>query len=213
MDANGDLLASADPEVDGYIEFTLYFRSFDTANPAPEIYWTGVSLASDGIPWTSDTPFIDGKGVNRAVSEVMTVQAANAARIGVFGDTTIIYERPDSETQLTVIGNSDLGEHSSTLNYNLTDANGSVDYYFAKNPAGPAGVATVTVPATIHNQTGVDELDATALLTLADIGTVGDKYEGSVTIRIWIEGWDPDCFNAILRDQLSIGLVFSTVHD
>ncbi len=219
MNANGQIVDSANPYDDGYIQFTLHFRSLDTANPAPKIYWTGVTLDSDGIPWTSDATFLDGKGISRTVSEVMTVKAANATRIGVFGDTTIIYERPDSDTEGTVIGNSDLGIQAGA---DLTAANGSVDYYWEKNPDGGAGflagVTSVTVPATVNNiGTGADELDNGILLTLTNPSETPnpevDQWEGSVTIRIWIEGWDPDCFNAILRDQLSIGLVFSTVQD
>jgi hypothetical protein len=213
MDASGALVASTNAYDDGYIQFTLYFRSLDMENPAPSIYWTNTSVDSDGIPWVSDADFTDGKGASHVDTDPMTVKAANATRIGVFGTTNVIYELPASLTASTVIGNSDLGVQTAAVFTSAT--NGSVNYYFAKNQNLPAGSGSVTVPATVHNiEVGADQLDTTALLTLADTGaTTGDQFDGTVTIRIWIEGWDPDCFNAILRDELTIGLTFSTLQN
>ena len=33
-------------------------------------------------------------------------------------------------------------------------------------------------------------------------------YEGKVTIRIWLEGWDADMFDGVFRDNLKIQLMF-----
>lgn len=41
------------------------------------------------------------------------------------------------------------------------------------------------------------------------LNTKEDVYfTGVVTIRIWIEGWDPDCFDSILLQQLMVDLQF-----
>jgi hypothetical protein len=32
----------------------------------------------------------------------------------------------------------------------------------------------------------------------------GQTYSGYITIRVWLEGWDPDMFNAILADKLTL---------
>ena len=33
-------------------------------------------------------------------------------------------------------------------------------------------------------------------------------YYGQITVRIWLEGWDPDMFNAIMADKIQIHLFF-----
>mgnify|MGYP000930764680 CR=1 FL=1 len=33
-------------------------------------------------------------------------------------------------------------------------------------------------------------------------------YYGKITVRIWLEGWDPDMFNAIMADQITVTLSF-----
>lgn len=46
------------------------------------------------------------------------------------------------------------------------------------------------------------------LLTLEEDG---DKFVGSLTIRIWIEGFDGDCFDAVFEDIIKVGLQFKGV--
>ena len=41
-------------------------------------------------------------------------------------------------------------------------------------------------------------------LTPVDVG----KYEGYITMLIWLEGYDPDCYNVIGNDEIVISLKF-----
>ena len=40
------------------------------------------------------------------------------------------------------------------------------------------------------------------ICSLKESNTEQGVYYGSTTVRIWIEGYDADCFNAILNDQI-----------
>lgn len=55
----------------------------------------------------------------------------------------------------------------------------------------------------------VSEKKATPIVTL-NVQKEGDDvfYYGFTMVRIWLEGWDPDCFNAVLGKGFSIYLVF-----
>jgi hypothetical protein len=202
-----------------YISFTLSFRSTQTT--APSIYWKDVSLTSNYLPWKCDVPtFMNGEGVATPNTDTSNYSSANAVRIGVVGAlANIVYELADSTTDegLDVIGNSVLGGVAGT---SLTSANGSVAYYYAKNEVYPFGATTVTVPSTITDPDLLDVVQAEALpadlvgvplVTLAPIAA--NQFFGTVTVNIWIEGWDADCFNSILRGQITTALVFSTEYD
>jgi hypothetical protein len=62
----------------------------------------------------------------------------------------------------------------------------------------------VTVPATSPSN-NVNNTVATMLVE-GQIGweDFGQTYSGYITIRVWLEGWDPDMFNAILADKLTL---------
>jgi len=54
-----------------------------------------------------------------------------------------------------------------------------------------------------------DESVAVPLMTLSKKKSETDVfYYGYTKVRIWIEGWDPDCFNAILGKSFSVDLKF-----
>ncbi|MDD3106935.1 MAG: hypothetical protein PHP65_03940, partial [Bacilli bacterium] len=95
--------------------------------------------------------------------------------------------------------NSVLGSFSG----DITNANGAVNYFIEKTSHEPIGASEVSVPATV---TSNDDLDNVGLVTLNT--EEGSFHVGTVTVRIWIEGWDPDCFNSVLGDTITVGLVF-----
>ncbi|MGD9887224.1 MAG: hypothetical protein AB7T03_04620 [Bacilli bacterium] len=200
-------LEAAVAEAD-YIEFTLNFRS--SAESAPSIFWNGVTLTSNGVQWTSDASFTDAKGPV-AMGDTSTRFAANATRILVDGTTDIIYElaaneNAQAEDELIPFsyqpGNSVLSNTAvSTL------PNGARNYFLVKRGVEPFGYDTATASATITDLLANND---TAIITLT-AGTGGaSAWVGSIVVRVWIEGWDQDSFNAILKDTLTIGLVFGT---
>ncbi|MGI6769101.1 MAG: hypothetical protein ACOX43_08480 [Bacilli bacterium] len=60
------------------------------------------------------------------------------------------------------------------------------------------------------NTTTINPEDHTPVATLeVDNNYTGVKfYYGQITVRIWLEGWDPDMFNAIMADVISIHMYF-----
>ncbi len=53
--------------------------------------------------------------------------------------------------------------------------------------------------------------DGTPLTTLVKTHPMDNFYEGEVTVRIWLEGWDADCFDAIQNKSVSVYLAFDGV--
>lgn len=67
-----------------------------------------------------------------------------------------------------------------------------------------------------YDITGVDQaaaiaaLQAKTLTTLSGIDS-GAGYFGSVTVLIWLEGWDADCFNPVILDKANLNFQFTGV--
>ncbi len=195
------MLGYDDQTAAGYLEFNLTFRTSNLETP--DVYWVGATVTSNGKGWTPDTSFINAKGISLTpASGSSTYYVADACRISVEGGlNTIVFENPEVGTN-TVLG--------PKAGVDMTNSNGAVDYYKEKNAgSAPAGSESVDVPATA---TSDEELDNSPLVTLDDPAQGAQNpafYYGVVTIRIWIEGWDPDCFNSILADVMSVELVFA----
>jgi hypothetical protein len=199
---NGIVLLGYDNQTAvGYLEFDLTFRT--PTGETPDVYWAGASVTSIGKPWTPDTSFINAKGISLTpLSGSSTYYVSDACRISVQGDlNTIVFENPEIGT------NTVLGEK---INNDLSNSNGAVDYYKKKNAgSAPALANSVNVHATVSSDEDLNDLP---LLTLHDAAEAGQDLNfnyGKVTIRIWIEGWDPDCFNSVLADVMSVQLVFA----
>ncbi|MGI6676431.1 MAG: hypothetical protein ACOX5N_02970 [Bacilli bacterium] len=57
------------------------------------------------------------------------------------------------------------------------------------------------------------EGDMTNKAAIVKLTTVDDDedaryYYGVVKVQMWIEGWDPDCYNAIMAGTLKVKLSF-----
>lgn len=181
-----------------YLEFTLYFRS----TVAYDVY-----LGSDAAVTATDTA-------------PESVKAIVSGEAGVYGPDAIVAGQTDITARAANAALVDLGgqiwNHNKSEGFSAGTANLAVDTYnaiygatdvthpnYIQVPAGYKAVADGTVvPATAEGSTA----DATSLLTLVQ-GANG-LYEGSLTVRVWIDGWDADCFNVILEDAFSVTLSF-----
>lgn len=196
----------------GYIKLQLKFRSPVASTKIYLGSGTGFDISQSveqgavnpGITWVSDASFTNAKGVAVAEGTSTKYFAADAARISFSDDdatapTMVIYEAPTSDTN-TVLDNTPI-------------ENGSVNYYFVKTGENPTGFATTTIPSSITAGLEVVPEEGENLplvLTLsADVAEDGFYY-GILNVRVWIEGWDPDCFNSILNDILRVNLHFIT---
>lgn len=175
----------------GYLELKLNFR----ANQPYFIHLTEdakvVSKMIEHKPdWTGNT---------------YNVNPANAVRVGfVYSDTYKIWEP---------INTDDIG------GYGYTGENGGIAYFNAKMNALYPGNGTYTYLVFdgttqktfggIPNE-GINPNTSEQLVQLkaGDPDDDGYRYKGSMIIRIWIEGWDADCFDGIFYQTLKTTLAF-----
>lgn len=189
-------LAGANANTAGYVEFKLNFRSENQT----KIYWTGTTLTGNTINWTSDADFTDAYGNAVVSGSTIDVNPASATRVSIeAGSTVHVFENPESANVNKVLGTTPI-------------ANGSVAYYNKKNTLNQ-----ITIPVlspTVASFTSFDNTDLNdvdndrELLTLA---FDGDYFTGQVTVRVWIEGWDADTYNAILNGKINVALSFKGV--
>lgn len=182
-----------------YVEFVLEFRSTQELT----VYWTS-AIISEAAPvtWISDADYVGIAGsVN--VGDPVTLYPSNAARVSITGLvglgtptlTTNVYQK--GETQNNVV----LGT-TATLP-------GAINYYNAKNNPDLVVPASLSVPTTISPVFDTVDIDNNSALVTLKKALPTDAYAvGSITVRVWIEGWDADTYNAILGEKIKIQLAF-----
>lgn len=156
---------------------------------------------------TEDLVGADGSLSQVAAGANIDALAANALRIGVVGDANTVVYNP----------NSTMG-WSTIAAYNMAH-----DYYNSlASAANQLTDAQKTEAGTVLTALDTDADGACKLVTLAKVtsgdvlynyfGDGTDVYEGKVTISIWIEGKDADCFESIYEDIMKINIGFVGVN-
>ncbi len=202
----------------GFVKLPVHFRSGDVYT----INWTAVTL-SGGSPlpsWTSDVDSFTNNNnntVNRGDS--ISVDGSDAIRISAIGTNTVVYEKPQNAPGGTNIALGTGGDLTTTMinpdglpangdEYALSSV-GAHSYYFAKTGLLPDGINAVTTVATTTNLSEESEDGLTVLtLTSGQNATAGMEYYGTMDLYIWIEGWDPNAYNAILDEYVFISFTF-----
>lgn len=196
LQANGSLTVGAGvaKKDGGYIEFELRFRTKATGT---SLVWETVSLDSTKKNWTPEVPFIHVGGTDPSAAAA-DYKAANGTRVSLTRDTvTKVYELPT--------GLSD-GVNNVALGNSLPDfGHGAHDYY--KRVTGTdlsSGFAAYQAVETITS--------LTPEVVLGSFDTDGANVDGykvlTVTVRIYLEGFDSETFNAIMGNDLKIALGF-----
>jgi len=187
-----------DDALSGWIEFEIKFRS----RVKTEVYWTNAVIGGSNFSWTPDNEFLLEGGVQASPSTPITINPSNALRVSLEGEvdnlsTVYAYEKANG-----VDGNVYLGTTPSIY--------GSVSYYNVKNgidsidpndfPNNLFDTFTSFLPTTIANN---------KVLTLVE-NTSTSYNEGTITVRVWMEGWDADTYDSILGKPVSVSLAFAT---
>ena len=212
----------------GWTEFKLWFRS---PEKDVKVYMLkNTTVTSTGIDWVADAAFKLTKDENSTteVGKTYTLYGANAVRIS----TTENKVTPDSTSEsgfsyddgesakVFELGYKDKGDQK--LDTEIKTDYGSVAYYNTKNQNNPITI-NPNNPPTLPEVYGYENLPELKDLNTPDIkdthvpvatleaesnisGTT--LYYGQITVRIWLEGWDPDMFNAIMADKIQIHLFF-----
>lgn len=195
-----------------YLSFQLFFRLADTNDSTEnaKVYLTNYQMLTnptedlengDVDGWHVNKDYKDINGTPVTVEGVKTTgvkpkyYVSDAARMAIVGKT--------AEQKHLIETN----EYASSVNgyYSSgSQSNGALSYYNNFNGIEislPDEYAQPTVgPET--NQTKAGAIEICDLIK-------DNKYEGSATITIWIDGWDGECINAIFGQILCINLSFS----
>ncbi|MGD9887223.1 MAG: hypothetical protein AB7T03_04615 [Bacilli bacterium] len=211
-----------------YVSVTLWFRTtaaerfvylVDNVSNSVE-YDTGrdgTFVVSLGRSWKADMTFVNGADViNDVVTEGtrLTYYASKAVRIAFVEQVNSenIYDtRLFSSLKKVIIDPSADPLRGYGVSY------GALDYISQR--MGRIIEAPAEKPATVYELTEfspnnpyipVSNNSQIMELMVSDQKDSKDQtyYVGKVTMNIWLEGWDADCFDAILNDVIRIQLKF-----
>lgn len=213
-----------------YLSITLYFRTTDfeknvylVEDVSRQAYLDkdidGTYVISKGINWKADITFQYSEDAIIELGERHMLYAAEAVRIGFVEqkiETNLNDKRNDDDLNTKIFDLSRDPSRGYGTGY------GSLDYLNVKHGKVyelPTTVQNVTSELSVYEEfSSYQPLDDNSyLLRMIETNRkdhLGDTYhEGKVQLNIWLEGWDADCFNAILRDQLTIQLKFKGSRD
>ncbi|MGI6730230.1 MAG: hypothetical protein ACOX5P_08370 [Bacilli bacterium] len=197
----------------GYMTFDLTLRS-QIANQY--VYLTpNTSLTSTRKTWKADAEFVNAHGVHIFPGDEIPYSLANSARMSFTADEQgetgedFIYERPSYAMESAI---SDLGYLLSDIYYgnaNHTDGfeicgGGAIAYYNAKHEDQKN---QVDLPKTKSTFIGAKPI---AYFNEEIEPDEYGFYYATVTVNIWLEGWDADSINAALGETLKVNIQFTT---
>lgn len=172
-----------------YIKITIYVRAVNLNTVSIDT----LKVTGDSKTWTPDATFTDGSGNTVTPTTPVIVSAANAARVGIKGTPTFVFENEASS--------------SAPINHvlgNTIPTNGQADYFLKKNLVNPNGI-TGAPTSVIGSVTSVDP--AVEVLTLNPL--TGTSYNtGNFDLFVWFEGFDADTYDSILKMPLNIKMSF-----
>lgn len=194
---------SSIPATGGWLEIPLNFRS----NTANQILWSVVNLSSTERPFNADATYYNEYNNLVNSPQVYNITSANAVRIAVLGNLSpVVYELPASSSNVVLgAGGNLLDGMVAGVQISGVDQGdpGAMNYFFGKNNNVPEGADAVTVISSIT------ALSSNPVVTLGSVPTSGNTYFGSITIRIWVEGWDANAYNAVLDDIIRTSFTFT----
>ncbi len=197
-----------------FIEFTLYFRS----SAAKEIVWSSATLSGDSQPWTVNVPTFKASdnSTDWVLNEVKNVAAWTGARVSIQGSSTYTYQAPSGLSSGTPqIYNSTTGVASYDLTLIDHDNDGGTPDVYAPGTAAYGAAAygiqagkNTTYGTVLPTIAGTTDINSSAQVVATLTGS-GSSYTGNVVVRVWIEGFDADTFDAIFSSYLTVQLGFT----
>lgn len=200
-----------------YVEFKLYFRS-PTQNA--RVYLTAnTQIASTRKTWHSDVPFRYRAGAESPSKTEFDIFSADSLRFSIEEQNNNAGSFEDITNNLPLV--FELTPFNSTANLRLDQTinmdQGLVPYWRAKTGGEDVTVGkSIVLPQVLNSETGIgstgeaEKLNPNkTILTLSKNPTEADGYYYNYAlVRLWLEGWDPDNFDAILKSRLSIKFDF-----
>lgn len=217
-------LEDADRKNEGFIEFTLRFR---TKEADAFLIWEDALLESQGVAdWVPGFKFnapntntlIDPEGNEYTQYKYY---ASHAARISVTGTVE------ESKTAVYELAAKDLGtegEKPDYLNTVLSDnepdwTHGNLQYFYTSTDYDlkddfVTDEETYKAAKTFTSFVGDEEVENGPKVVAKFVKNTDEEdddvyYYADVTIRVYIEGFDAEAFDSILEDKLSVMLRFT----
>lgn len=198
---------------DSYIQFKIWFK----ANEKDAKVFLGKATETSSLSktWISDTNFTYRNGASVGKNTALEVFAADSLRFSIqeyneghtTGGAVKIFEI-DSNHGESEVTNIKLGKPTGVESMTT---NGLLSYW--ENKLGANKVPTLPegfqFPEVVHDGgLGNPETATVALTRVQKTNNNVTNYYGYALVRIWIEGWDPDCFDSILNTKLYIKFSF-----
>ncbi|MCK9199448.1 MAG: hypothetical protein M0P49_07585, partial [Bacilli bacterium] len=222
VDRKGVPISGAANDDGGYVSFDVYLRS---KSPLP-IYLSSASVTSVASSLTLNVPSGEQNGAwdpsttdivyDGSDDTTLTTSASNATRFSVLGGTTDkIFDLKDVDGFGERVAPTNPTDPVSNWTWG-TDYNRAFEYLnrVSSNDLTGATFADETA-ATIVTTLPADPGETIATLETAGGATFDGKtwtdsdwYAEKLTVNIWLEGWDADCFDVLFNDTVTINMVF-----
>jgi hypothetical protein len=211
-----------------YLSFELWFRTVEkqrdvyliqnvSDQASYDVSINGTYVVSKGIEWESNITFMNGSDTSDVVyrGHKDTYYAKDAIRIG-FEE---LIDQPYDQRQVEELNhfifdpsNNPLrgyGMSYGAYNYFVNMTNKSITLPEEKpNTVYELSKALEDNPYVANNQNSlISNLQSTGLYDQDG----NEVYQSKVRVNIWIEGWDADAFDAILKDYIKIQLQFKSM--
>ncbi|MFA5693195.1 MAG: hypothetical protein WC907_06210 [Acholeplasmataceae bacterium] len=197
-----------------YIKLEFEFRTQGQG----DIYLYDFEMSDNGIvTWTNDgVKFNDPFGVEvPADTGTVEEQITNSLRVSFFGkDSTLVVEKDAGDGNVRGKGNEDLEPSVELIDQGAHSFFVSRNEHLKSTYEGLLGTADLveTKDVTEVNDEGgtkVTEVDNTNTETVNTI-----TYNiATLTVYIWVEGWDVNAYNPVFGQQVSVNLNFRLQQD
>lgn len=203
VDMNGVVIDS------GYLEFDLYFL---TGEERDTIYLTYLKIedVTPGASWVAEKDIQYGENKTLNQGTIMKANLSSALRVSIQEEsleTLNIFEKYGSEDNINVAF-----DNKETATFNNTTGFGgfAADYYKAimnetlKVPTDRKDII-INEDHTTDTEIAKAIEPVTSGLGVDETFTKGTK----VKVRVWLEGWDGEAFNAIHSGKVSLTFNFN----
>lgn len=173
-----------------YLEFEIHFKSYSSG----KVYFDDYKFLSEAVVFN---PRVDYDNDGTGIKEITQINAYahDAVRIKI-GD--VIYQNAENQTNHHT---SNRGVNYGQFSY-LTEMGN--DIYWSNNELDDL------IKLTNDNITDVLIADAVKVVGEDQVATLNEtnNFTAKVTIKIWIEGFDAEAYDAIFGSNLAISLSF-----
>lgn len=142
------------------------------------------------VLYKNDATYYAENALRLSISEVTILDDETETE----SESLVVFEKPASVTIGGVI------DDTNTVLGSAKKPDGMVDYYDNKNGTNLLDTYSGFIP--------VSTVDLSTPKDLVTLENANDATQ--LRIRIWVEGWDPDTFNAILKQVILAQIVFGS---